>query len=89
MSEGKYPRMPKPKDKSGARLKFGELRFESKADRDAREHEEETGDPLPARHEKRAPEESMLARLGRSLSEAAGSVSRPWARLMDDDEEKK
>ena len=87
MSEGQYPRMPKPKDKSARALKLGELSLETDEERNRREYAEETGDEMPAKKAKKAPEESMLAKLGRLASEASAGVSRPWSKLMKGDDE--
>ena len=88
MSEGKYGRLPKPKDRSKSRVAvgLGDVTLEPQHDK-AGEWAEE-GDTYVPHHAKPAPEEGLLARLGRTVSEAASSVSRPWARLTDDDEEK-
>jgi hypothetical protein len=83
MSEGRYGRLPKPKDRSrGMHVELGEVTLEP-SDK-AREYEEETGEEYRP-HKKPAPRESALARVGREL---AASVSRPWARFTgkDDDE---
>lgn len=61
---------------------------EARLARKKAEYEEEGGEYIP-REKPKAKEESALARLGDVVSKAAGAVSRPWASLMDDDEEKK
>lgn len=86
MSEGKYGHLPKPKDRSrGVRVSLGDVTLRPTHDK-ASEWEEE--DDERHEHPKKAPEESMLAKVGRMASEVLGSASRPWARLMKDDEEK-
>ena len=90
MSEGRYPRMPKPKDKSHRSLEIGEVTLETRDDRKRREYAEETGDEMPAKRERKATPESMLAKVARVAGEFGASVSKPWSKLTgekDEDEE--
>jgi hypothetical protein len=48
--------------------------------------EEEAGDYAPQAKAKTAPE-SLLAKLGRLAGEATGTASKPWGRLMKDDDD--
>lgn len=83
MSEGKYGRLPRPKDRTKVTVSVGDVAVAPAHDK-AAEWEEEGEAYRP--HAKRAAphEESMMAKLGRMAQEATGSISKPWARMMDD-----
>ncbi|MBK7865224.1 MAG: hypothetical protein IPJ65_42825 [Archangiaceae bacterium] len=89
MSEGRYGRLPKPKDRSkGVSVKMGEVSLTPEHDK-AGEWEEE-GDTYHAHAKKpRVAEESMLAKLGRMAGELGASAGRPWSKMMGDDDEGK
>lgn len=74
--EGKYPAMPKPQDKGDAKLNFGELTLETQADRAAREYEEETGTPMPAKRPKKpdAKESAFVRAVREGMRKAGGMV---------------
>lgn len=87
MSEGKYGRLPKPKDRSkGISVTVGDVSLKP-----TRESEwEEEGDEYHA-HPKKKAEESAVAKASRVVSELAASVSRPWGKFLkgkDDDEDR-
>lgn len=90
MSEGRYGRLPKPKDRSlkGVSVKMGEVSLTPEHDK-AGEWDEE-GDTYHE-HQKKPAEESMLAKLGRMAGHLGATAASPWAKLMgdDDDEVKK
>lgn len=85
MSEGRYPRMPKPKDRSkGVSVTMGEVSL--KPTKEALWEEE---DDVYHPHAKKAPEESLLSKVSRLAGELGAGASRPWAKLLgdkDDDE---
>lgn len=101
MSEGKYPRMPKPKDRSKRHIaldigevelkpttsvEFGELELEPDRDK-AAEYKEETGDEYEEpKRRPRAPD-SMVARLKKAAGNLSAQASKPWARFLRDDDD--
>jgi hypothetical protein len=81
--EGKYGRLPRPKDRSGGvSVRLGELALNPAHDK-AAEWEEEGGTLRP--HPKTQPEESLTDRLSRAASKLTAST--PWARLLGDDKD--
>lgn len=84
MSEGKYPRLPKPKDRSKLTVTLGTPELVAKHDKEGEWAEE--GDAYRP-HEKRAAEPSTTDRIKKMASELGAAVSSPWARLLKKDDE--
>lgn len=87
MSEGKYGRLPQPKDRTRRKVDVSLGSLELKPEHDKAGEWAEEGDVLRP-HAEHKPEESTVAKLGRLASELGAAGGGAWSRFMKDDEEK-